>query len=158
MKNFVEYFFSSCDSLIKKGKLDAASLILDKIYKNFDIKNDKTLLEEYYYLKNRVKEEIYFKNLSLDVKEKYNGFLKELNEYLNNKRYNDALNCSSIALFLTDAAVFKYYIGQIYYILENYGESMCYLNQYIEEGASKYFEAIELLKKMNENILNYKLN
>ena len=114
--------------------------------------NKKNNIEE---LKNKLKEKMTFRNMSLLSRKKYESNLNKLTLYLAYDRYDEALKYCQKLYNDTNMPIFKYYLGYIFFMNGSHEDATKILLEYMEEGSEKYFESVRMLKIMNKNVEKY---
>lgn len=130
--------------LIQNNYLNEAAELIN------DIDFDKNFKEQIKILKIAINEMNHLNNLNQNQLQVYNESIEKGNYHYHNYDLEIAYNYYTWGLYATDAPIFYYYIGKVYYKSNMYKDAMYYFNQYIKLGTTKINKAYLYLSKISE--------
>jgi len=130
--------------LIQNNHLEEAINLMTE----FDfLKKNKEQLK---ILKTAINEVNHINNLNNDQLEVYNIAISKGSYYYHEYDLENTYDYYTLGLYVTEAPIFYYYIGKIYYKCNMYKDAMYYFEQYIKLGTTKINKAYLYLSKISE--------
>ena len=96
---------------------------------------------ELLYLNKKINEELVFNNLDENSQLEILYYIEKGRTCLENYDFINSLNYFETGLYKTNNNIFNYYIGKVYYKINDYKKAFQYLKEYSIKGAKKYTKA-----------------
>lgn len=119
---------------------------------------NKGFKEQIKVLRKRINEELFLLNLSDEEFEVYEDAIELGRYYYRTGDLVQAMDAYTWGLYVTEAPIFNYYIGKIFYKQNRLKEAREYLLKYVEVGGSKLDKAYLYLSKVYEKYGNKKMS
>ena len=133
--NNILNLMKECSNLIDSNDYNNAEIFIENT-KNID--RAHIYSKEIKYLETKSNDLKIYKNLDDLKKEQINNYINLGRKLNHNELYNDALNIYNEAYNKTNYNLFFYYIGKMYYKLNDYTASERFLKYYNSVGVLKY--------------------
>lgn len=123
----IDETYVDTDILIDLGEYELVNSNLYRIKTGYLTNDDKLY---YKYLSSKYEE---IKNMTYEVKED----IEYIKFYLNKKQFLNALFYAENGLKKHNLNIYKYYLGKIYYRMNNYKKAIYYFKEYLNFGGAK---------------------
>lgn len=117
---------------LNNGNLDAAIDIYKKIFDDYPYESDEALTYLYY----KIQRKINYNNLSEKTKHRIEFYINSARENFKYENIKGAINNLKLGKKLTNDELFDYYLGKMYFKIEDYENSIIHLKAYNNANGS----------------------
>lgn len=117
---------------LNNGNLDAAIDIYKKIFDDYPYESDEALTYLYY----KIQRKINYNNLSEKTKHRIEFYINSARENFKYGNIKGAINNLKLGKKLTNDELFDYYLGKMYFKIEDYENSIIHLKAYNNANGS----------------------